>query len=160
MFNSKNKNQQQPLEISQHEISTIIGEGFVFIGEVRGASVIRIEGKIIGNVHVENGVILGEKGNVEGDLHTKSAIIYGTIKGNVKSTQLEIKKTGLVNGDISTDTLEIELGAQYNGKLNMRRPQLTLENNDTDEADELEVSAQPDIQKAPTQVSLQTKKAS
>ncbi|HEY5368514.1 MAG TPA: polymer-forming cytoskeletal protein [Hanamia sp.] len=160
MFNSKNKNQQQPLEISQHEISTIIGEGFVFIGEVRGASVIRIEGKIIGNVHVENGVILGEKGNIEGDLHTKSAIIYGTIKGNVKSTQLEIKKTGLINGDISTDTLEIELGAQYNGKLNMRRPQLTVENTDTDDADELEVSAQTDIQKAPTQVPLQTKKAS
>lgn len=123
----KNKNQQQTLEISQNEISTIIGEGFVFIGEVRGTSVIRIEGKIIGNVHVENGVILGEKGNIEGDIHTKSAIIFGTIKGNVKSSQLEIKKTGLINGDISTDTLEIELGAQYNGKLNMRRQQVVSE---------------------------------
>lgn len=157
MFNSKNKNPQQSLEISQNEISTIIGEGFVFIGEVRGASVIRIEGKIIGNVHVESGVILGEKGNIEGDLNTKSAIIYGSIKGNVKSTQLEIKRTGLINGDISTDTLEIELGAQYNGKLNMRRPQLTVENEGTEES---ETMMQPDIQKASTQVPLQTKKAS
>ncbi|MEO6844948.1 MAG: polymer-forming cytoskeletal protein [Ginsengibacter sp.] len=157
MFNSKNKNPQQSLEISQNEISTIIGEGFVFIGEVRGASVIRIEGKIIGNVHVESGVILGEKGNIEGDINTKSAIIYGTIKGNVKSTQLEIKRTGLINGDISTDTLEIELGAQYNGKLNMRRPQLTVENAETEET---ESTRQPDIQKAPTQVPMQTKKAS
>lgn len=157
MFNSKNKNPQQSLEISQNEISTIIGEGFVFIGEVRGASVIRIEGKIIGNVHVESGVILGEKGNIEGDLNTKSAIIYGSIKGNVKSTQLEIKRTGLINGDISTDTLEIELGAQYNGKLNMRRPQLTVENEGTEES---ETMMQPDIQKDPTQVPLQTKKAS
>lgn len=157
MFNSKNKNQQQPLEISQHEISTIIGEGFVFIGEVRGASVIRIEGKIIGNVHVENGVILGEKGNVEGDIHTKSAIIYGTIKGNVKSTQLEIKKTGLINGDISTDTLEIELGAQYNGKLNMRRPQLAVEETGAEESEELEPTAvEVEIQKVP----LQARKAS
>lgn len=155
MFNSKSKNQQQSLEISQNEISTIIGEGFVFIGEVRGASVIRIEGKIIGNVNVESGVILGEKGNVEGDIHTKSAIIYGTIQGNVKSTQLEIKRTGLINGDISTDTLEIELGAQYNGKLNMRRPQIAVE--ETKETVTVEL---PDIQKAPTQVPLQTKKAS
>lgn len=157
MFNSKNKNQQQSLEISQNEISTIIGEGFVFIGEVRGASVIRIEGKIIGNVHVESGVILGEKGNIEGDLNTKSAIIYGAIKGNVKSTQLEIKRTGLINGDISTDTLEIELGAQYNGKLNMRRPQLAVENEGTQES---EITNQGDIQKVPTQVPLQAKKAS
>lgn len=123
----KNKNQDQSLEISQNEISTIIGEGFVFIGEVRGTSVIRIEGKIIGNVHVEGGVILGEKGNIEGDMNTKSAIVYGTIKGNVKSSQLEIKKTGLINGDISTDTLEIELGAQYNGKLNMKRQAVASE---------------------------------
>ncbi|HEY5465371.1 MAG TPA: polymer-forming cytoskeletal protein [Hanamia sp.] len=148
MFN-KSKNQQQSLEISQNEISTIIGEGFVFIGEVRGTSVIRIEGKIIGNVHVENGVILGEKGNIEGDMITKSAIIFGTIKGNVKSSQLEIKKTGLINGDISTDTLEIELGAQYNGKLNMRRQQVVSEN-----------TAQNKTEEAPAQVPVQAKKAS
>lgn len=118
----KNK-EQQPLEINQQEISTIIGEGYVFTGELRGASVIRIEGKIIGNVNVEGGVVLGEKGKIEGDIHTRSAIIYGTISGNVKTTQLEIKKTGCVHGDITTDTLEIELGAQYNGKLNMQRKQ-------------------------------------
>ena len=123
----KNK-QNQPLEINQQEISTIIGEGYTFTGELRGSSVIRVEGTIIGNINVEGGVILGEKGKVEGNISTRSAIIFGTINGNVKSVQLEIKKTGLVNGDISTDSLEIELGAQYNGKLNMRRPQLVESN--------------------------------
>ncbi|HSV10786.1 MAG TPA: polymer-forming cytoskeletal protein [Hanamia sp.] len=122
----KNK-EQQPLDINQEQISTIIGEGYIFTGELRGASVIRIEGKIIGNVNVEGGVVLGEKGKIEGDIHTRSAIIYGTISGNVKANQLEIKKTGCVNGDITTDTLEIELGAQYNGKLNMQRKQLVDE---------------------------------
>ena len=92
---------------------------------MQGASAIRIEGKIVGDVNVEGGVILGEKGSIEGNLVTKSAIIFGTVNGNVKSTQLEIKKTGHVNGDITTDTLEIELGAQYNGKLNMKRQETT-----------------------------------
>lgn len=119
----KNSN-QKPLEINQQEISTIIGEGYILTGELQGSSVVRIEGKIIGNVHVDGGVVLGEKGNVEGDITTKSAIIYGTVTGNIKTTQLEIKKTGYVNGDISTETLEIELGAQYNGKLNMHRQQM------------------------------------
>ena len=120
----KKSKEQQPLEINQQEISTIIGEGYIFTGELRGSSVIRIEGTVVGNINVEGGVVLGEKGKIEGDINTRSAIIYGTINGNVKSVQLEIKKTGLVNGDISTDSLEIELGAQYNGKLNMRRPQI------------------------------------
>ncbi len=119
MFRKNGK--QQPLEINQQEISTIIGEGFVFKGELQGTSAIRIEGKIIGNVNVEGGIVLGEKGIIEGNVATRSAIIYGTIKGNIKTTQLEIKRTGFVNGDITTDTLEIELGAQYNGKLDMKR---------------------------------------
>ena len=119
MFKKSDKN--QPLEINQQQISTIIGEGFTFTGEINGTEGIRIEGRIKGNINVSGGIVLGEKGIIEGDIATRSAIIYGTVNGNVKSTQLEIKKSGYVNGDITTDTLEIELGAQYNGKLNMKR---------------------------------------
>ena len=119
----KNMKDQQPLEINQNEISTIIGEGYVCTGELKGSSVIRIEGQIIGNVNVDSGVVLGEKGIIEGNINTRSAIIYGTVNGNVKTSQLEIKKSGHVTGDITTDTVEIELGAQYNGKLNMNKPQ-------------------------------------
>lgn len=123
----KKNNKQQHLEIDQQEISTLIGEGYTFIGEIQGSSVIRIEGKIVGDVNVEGGVVLGENGNIEGHITTKSAVIYGTVNGNVKAAQLEIKKTGYVNGDIVTDNLEIELGAKYNGKLNMQTPQLLKE---------------------------------
>ena len=119
----KKNTKDQPLEINQNEISTIIGEGYVFTGELKGSSVIRIEGRIIGNVNVDSGVVLGEKGIIEGNINTRSAIIYGTVNGNVKTSQLEIKKSGHVTGDITTDTVEIELGAQYNGKLNMNKPQ-------------------------------------
>ena len=121
----KNK-KQQPLEINEQEISTIIGDGYVFTGELQGSSVIRIEGKIIGNVNVDAGVVLGEKGFIEGNIKSQSVIIYGTVNGDVKSTHLEIKKTGHVNGEITTDSLEIELGAQYNGKLNMQPQQILM----------------------------------
>lgn len=123
----KKDKKEKPLEINQQEISTIIGEGYTFTGELRGASVVRIEGKIIGNIHVEGGVVLGEKGIVEGDIFTKSAIIFGTVNGNIKTAQLEIKKTGFVNGEITTDSLEIELGAKYNGKLSMQSQQILAE---------------------------------
>ncbi|HEY6974645.1 MAG TPA: polymer-forming cytoskeletal protein, partial [Chitinophagaceae bacterium] len=61
------KNKEQSLEINEQEISAIIGEGYVFTGELQGSAVIRIEGKIVGNVNVEGGVVLGEKGVIEGD---------------------------------------------------------------------------------------------
>ena len=125
MFKAKNK--QQALQINDQQISTIIGEGYVFTGELQGSSVVRIEGKIIGNVNVDSGVILGENGIIEGNITSQSVIIYGTVNGNIKTTQLEIKKTGLINGEITTDTLEIELGAKYNGLLTMQMPQILRE---------------------------------
>lgn len=122
----KNK-KQQSLDIDKQEISTIIGEGYTFTGELQGTSVIRIEGKIVGNVNVDSGVVLGEKGIIEGNITSQSVIIYGTVNGNVKTTQLEIKKSGYVSGDITTDSLEIELGAKYNGKLSMQQQQILKE---------------------------------
>ena len=123
----KSKNNQQALQINDQQISTIIGEGYVFTGELLGPSVIRIEGKIIGNVNIDCGVILGENGIIEGNITSQSVIIYGTVNGNIKTTQLEIKKTGLINGEIITDTLEIELGAKYNGQLTMQMPEILKE---------------------------------
>ena len=117
----KKRKQVQITDINQQEISTLIGEGFILTGELTGKSVVRIDGKVTGNINIENGIILGEKGVIVGDIQTTSAIIYGTVNGNVKASQLEIKKTGKVNGDIKTETLEIEFGAQYNGKLEMKQ---------------------------------------
>lgn len=117
----KKSEKEKPLDLNRQEISTIIGEGYTIKGELTGSSVIRIDGKVIGNVNVEAGIVLGETGVIEGDLLSNSAIIFGTVKGNVKAGQLEIKKSGRIHGDIETDTLEIELGAQFNGKLAMNK---------------------------------------
>lgn len=116
------KKNNQIKDLNQQEISTLIGLGFTITGELKGKAVVRIDGIVVGNVNVEGGIVLGEKGMIKGDIQTASAIIYGTVNGNVKTQNLEIKKTGKVNGDIKTDTIEIELGAQYNGKLEMHQP--------------------------------------
>ena len=119
MFKQK-KDRIKPFQVDQQEINTIIGEGFEIKGELSGVKAIRIEGRVLGNVRIETAVILGEKGVVEGDLVAGSAIIFGTVKGNVQSSRLEIKKSGRVDGDIETEIIEIELGAKYNGKLQMK----------------------------------------
>eukprot|EP01012_Entosiphon_sulcatum_P011529 TRINITY_DN17038_c0_g1_i1.p2 TRINITY_DN17038_c0_g1~~TRINITY_DN17038_c0_g1_i1.p2 ORF type:complete len:130 (+),score=23.54 TRINITY_DN17038_c0_g1_i1:78-467(+) len=121
------KKNNQIKDLNQQEISTIIGLGFTITGELKGKAVIRIDGTIIGNVNVEGGIVLGEKGMIKGDIQTDSAIIYGTVNGNVKAQNLEIKKTGKVNGDIKTEAIEIEMGAQYNGKLEMHQAGKTEE---------------------------------
>ena len=115
------KKTKQIQDLNQQEISTIIGLGFTITGTLTGKAVVRIDGTVNGNINITGGVILGEKGVIKGDIETASAIVYGTVNGNVKTQNLEIKKTGSVNGDIKTETIEIELGAQYNGKLEMNQ---------------------------------------
>lgn len=119
MFKQK-KDRIKPFQVDQQEINTIIGEGFEIQGELSGVKAIRIEGRVLGNVRIETAIILGEKGVIEGDLVAGSAIIFGTVKGNVQSSRLEIKKSGRVDGNIETEIIEIELGAKYNGKLQMK----------------------------------------
>lgn len=112
--------------LNQTEIMTIIGENFEFVGNIKSKGTVRIEGKIVGNVFVQKGIILGEKGIINGNVETEAAIIYGTINGNLKANQLEIKETGCINGDIKTDVLGIEMGAKYNGNLEMKSQGNTL----------------------------------
>lgn len=117
----KKSDKEKPLDLNKQEISTLIGEGFHIKGEVSGTSVVRIDGRVTGNVNIESGIILGETGIIEGDLTSRSAVVFGTVTGNIICGQLEIKKSATVSGDIQTDTLEIELGAHFSGKLNMKK---------------------------------------
>ena len=98
-------------------INTIIGNDIVFKGDLHGDSVIRIEGRVEGNINLKQGIILGEKAYVEGNMESDYIILFGNIKGNIKSKENILKSTGNVQGDIVTDALEIEMGSRYNGNL-------------------------------------------
>ncbi|HRN73035.1 MAG TPA: polymer-forming cytoskeletal protein [Ginsengibacter sp.] len=116
----RKKEKSKVIDLNKQEISTVIGEGYHITGEIKGSSVIRIDGRVSGNVVVEGGIVLGVNGVIEGDLISRSAIIHGTVSGNVVCKQVEIKNTGVVTGDIETDTIEMELGSHFTGKLRMK----------------------------------------
>ena len=79
------KSLKSPITIlNQEEILTILGEDFEFEGNIKCKSTARIEGKITGDIAVKKGIILGEKGIVKGNIDTETAIIFGTVNGNVK----------------------------------------------------------------------------
>ena len=120
------KNKKQTPSISQLDsapISTVLGSDITFKGDIIGGQTIKIDGQVFGNVQVENGIILGEKAVVNGNLKSKNIIVYGTTNGNIDCQELILKNSGNVTGDINTQTIEIEMGGKYNGQLNMS-PQL------------------------------------
>jgi cytoskeletal protein CcmA (bactofilin family) len=114
VFGKKNK-----VALDLQAISTLISEGSVVDGNLKASAFARIDGQVTGNVGIDEGLILGEKGIVKGNVITKEMIVYGIVDGNITVQSLEIKATGKITGDIETGTLLVEAGGVYNGRLAM-----------------------------------------
>ncbi|WP_448699937.1 polymer-forming cytoskeletal protein [Mucilaginibacter sp. AW1-3] len=107
---------------SHHAISTLICEGCVIKGDLKAPNFVRIDGQITGDINIDAGLIVGEKGVVTGNIVTRELIIYGIVNGNIKAESLKIESSGKINGEIKTQTLQVEMGAVYNGKLSTSTP--------------------------------------
>ena len=113
-FSKKDK-----VDLDLQSISTLISEGCNLDGNLKAPAVARIDGQVTGDVMVDEGLIIGEKGSILGNIITKEMVVYGTINGNIQTNSLEIKASGKVTGEIRTQTLQVENGAVYNGSLSM-----------------------------------------
>ncbi|AQX05709.1 polymer-forming cytoskeletal protein [Elizabethkingia meningoseptica] len=127
----KNPPKMQPTNLSQQAISTVIASEIEITGDIKGTNTIRIDGKVTGNILVESGIILGENAYVEGNLNSKTIIVYGTLKGNLTCDELQLRSTGKVEGDLNVKSLEVEIGGKYNGKVNMNAQQILIEKIET-----------------------------
>lgn len=112
------KNQPKK-DLDQQVISTIISEGCIIDGSIKAPAFARIDGQITGDVNIDEGLILGEKGSIKGNVITRQIVVYGIITGDVAAEQLEIRNTGKITGDVKTASLQIDSGAVYNGNLTM-----------------------------------------
>ena len=101
-------------------VDSIIGAEASLRGSYQSKHSIRVDGEIYGNITSEDGIIVGPKGMVRGNLVAKSVVIGGNVKGNVNASQrLEIQTTAHVEGDLSSPSLFIEEGAVFEGNCQM-----------------------------------------
>jgi len=58
------------------------------------------------------------------ELYLKRLIVGGTIEGNLYAQEMvEVKSRGRIIGDIFTPKLAVTEGAEYNGKIEMKKPE-------------------------------------
>ncbi|MFI5138486.1 MAG: polymer-forming cytoskeletal protein [Sphingobacteriales bacterium] len=107
------------VSLDLQSISTLISEGCILDGNLKAPAFARIDGQVTGDVMVDEGLILGEKGSILGNIITKEMVVYGTVTGNLQVNSLEIKSTGKITGEIRTQALLVEKGAIYDGSLSM-----------------------------------------
>lgn len=111
--------------------ATIITQGTTIAGTIVGNDTIHIDGDIEGSIKVDNVVVIGKSGIVNGDIQAQKVISSGTINGSIKCDALEVMEPstvkhrvdarkvevkGKIEGDIFCDGLIIEPRGFVEGK--------------------------------------------
>jgi cytoskeletal protein CcmA (bactofilin family) len=98
-----------------------VGKSISLSGELTGSEDLVIEGKVEGRVELpNNGLTVGQNGQVKAEVHAKTVIIVGRVVGNVSAGErVEIQATGVVEGDVRAPRLVVHEGAVLNGSVQM-----------------------------------------
>ena len=114
MFN-RNKPKHQ-------RIDTLIGAGTRIIGDVQFGGGFHVDGHVKGNVDAppDSGATLSvsDSGVVEGSVAVPNVVLNGTVKGDILAhDRVELGATARVTGNVYYGLIEMEMGAEINGKL-------------------------------------------
>ena len=109
-----------------------IGQGSVIKGDITTEGDLRIDGTLIGSINTKGRLVLGETGLVEGEVVCQNALIAGTLKAKIQVHELlSLKSSANLFGDIITNKLAIEPGANFTGSCSMGASIKNIKSNDS-----------------------------
>ena len=128
-------------------ITSIIGTGMNFTGDVNFSGKLRLDGTIKGNVKGDH-LILGATGSITGDVNIETFTCQGKVNGNINARNLNVVKGCRIDGNVVAVNMLVEGGASLNGEVKVETNDLRLIKDNTkatssDEKDEHAPVAQP-----------------
>lgn len=110
----------QPATAPVERVTSVLGPGINWTGNLGGKGGIRIEGTFEGEIAIRGLVVVGETGRLTCKmLKANNVIVAGAVKGNITAEKLEIRSTGRVWGDVVTTAFTTEEGAFLRGQVRM-----------------------------------------
>jgi cytoskeletal protein CcmA (bactofilin family) len=102
---------------------SVIGQGTVVRGNVRGEGSLEVYGRVDGDVEVTGDVTLGDQASVRGDVTGARITIAGTVVGEVRGSEaILLERSAQVTGDMTAPRVGIEEGARVRGALRTEEP--------------------------------------
>ncbi len=116
----KNTPQPPPTFSPAERVTSVLGPGINWQGNLRGSGGVRIEGTFEGEILIRGLVVVGETGRVTCEnLQANTVIVAGAVRGNITAEKLEIRSTGRVWGDVTVVAFATEEGAFLRGSVRM-----------------------------------------
>jgi len=104
-------------------LTAFIDQGSSFEGKLSFKDTVRIDGHFTGEISSENTLIIGETGEIEANICSKTVIISGAVSGDVVAgNKVVLHKSARMQGNIESPSLMMEEGAAFNGQVSMPLP--------------------------------------
>jgi cytoskeletal protein CcmA (bactofilin family) len=99
-----------------------IGKSVVIKGELSGSEDLYVDGQVEGSISLKNfSLTVGPNGQVKASVEAKVLVVQGKLEGNVVvSDRVELRKSAIITGDITTQRISIEEGAYLRGKVDIQ----------------------------------------
>ncbi len=102
------------------DLNGFLDAGSHIEGDLHFEDTFRVDGRLSGKVVSNGDLVVGDQGQVEGEIHVGRLFISGTVRGRVLAAQrVEITARGKVHADLETPSLVIEDGAFFEGHCSM-----------------------------------------
>lgn len=98
-----------------------IGRSIAIHGEVTGDEDLLIQGRVEGSVNLkQHSITIGPEGEVKADVTGRVVTVEGSVEGNlVAQEQVILRRSALVQGDITAPRVVLEDGARFRGGVDM-----------------------------------------
>jgi cytoskeletal protein CcmA (bactofilin family) len=101
------------------EATSVIGEGSVFEGAFKVTGNLRVDGQFSGKLDISETLVVGKTGQVDAEVRVRSAVIAGTIKGDLNASEkITLQSGSRLEGEMVTSKLVIEEGVSFQGSCN------------------------------------------
>lgn len=116
MLGKLNKAAVNTVRTNGASVLSVIGYDVHITGNIETQGEMQIDGQVDGDIFCGS-LIVGENACITGEINANLVKMHGELRGKVNAATVSIARTARVVGDIIHESVEIEAGAQLDGRL-------------------------------------------
>ena len=110
-----------PFQGEERRVVAWVGKSVVFRGDLISSEDMTIDGRVEGSIEVRNHhLTIGPNASIEADVAARLVTVFGKVSGSLSAQErVEIRHGATVEADLTCQTLAIQEGAYFCGKVAM-----------------------------------------
>jgi cytoskeletal protein CcmA (bactofilin family) len=128
--------QSAPGQAEERRVVAWVGKSVVFRGDLISSEDMTIDGRIEGSIEVRSHhLTIGPNASIEADVAARQVTVFGKVSGSLAvEERVEIRHGATVEADLTCQTLAIQEGAYFCGKVSMTGRQTKTDKATTEKA--------------------------